>query len=75
MIDFSLSPEIEDVRQRTSAFVAEYIVPLEASPKSYDEHENISLELLETVGDPARQWHLETIAGGLRATANRSRHR
>lgn len=49
MIDFSLSPEIEDVRRRTEAFVAEHIIPLEADPASYDEHENIRLDLLESV--------------------------
>lgn len=54
MIDFSLSPEIEDVRARTKAFVAEHIQPLEADAKSYDEHENIKLDLLDGVRSKAK---------------------
>ncbi len=49
MIDFSLSPEIEDVRQRTKAFIAEHVLPLEANRANYDEHENIRLDLLEGI--------------------------
>ena len=37
MIDFSLSPEIEDVRLRTKAFVAEHLIPLEADRANYDD--------------------------------------
>ena len=48
-MDFQLSPEIEDYRQRVRAFVRERIVPLEADPDSYEEHENIRLDLLDEV--------------------------
>lgn len=48
-MDFSLSPEIEDVRLRTRAFVAEHILPLEADPANFDEHENIRGDLLDEV--------------------------
>ena len=48
-MDFSLSPEIEDIRRRTAAFVASEILPLEADPANYDDGENIRLDLLETV--------------------------
>ena len=54
MIDFSLSPEIEDVRVRTRAFVAEHILPLEADKANYDEHENIRLDLMEAVRAKAK---------------------
>ena len=47
MIDFSLSPEIEDVRLRTKAFVAEHLIPLEADRANYDDHDNIRNDLLE----------------------------
>jgi len=49
MIDFSLSPELEDVRQRTKKFVAEHILPLEDDKANYDEHENIRLDLCDEV--------------------------
>jgi acyl-CoA dehydrogenase len=48
-MDFTLSPEIDDLRRRVRAFVADQIVPLESDPASYDEHENIALPLLESV--------------------------
>jgi len=49
MIDFSLSNEIDDVRQRTRSFVAEHIMPLEDDPDNYDEHENIRMDLCDEV--------------------------
>ena len=49
MIDFTLSPEIEDVRQRTRAFVAAHITPLEDDRSNYDEHENIRLDLCDEI--------------------------
>ncbi|MBI1385823.1 MAG: acyl-CoA dehydrogenase [Rhizobiales bacterium] len=53
-MDFTLSPEIEDVRQRTRAFVAEHILPLEADPDSYDEFENLTRARLEAVREKVR---------------------
>jgi acyl-CoA dehydrogenase len=41
-MDFTLPPDLEDVRARTRAFVAEQILPVEADPASWDEHENIA---------------------------------
>jgi acyl-CoA dehydrogenase len=49
MIDFSLSPEIEDIRRRTKAFVAEHLIPLEADRANYDDHDNIRNDLLEAM--------------------------
>src|SRR5262245_31367460 len=48
-MDFTLPPEIDDIRLRTRAFVAEHVLPLEADRANYDDHENIRLDLLETV--------------------------
>jgi acyl-CoA dehydrogenase len=40
-MDFTLSPEIEDIRLRVRAFVEENVLPLEADPENFSEHENI----------------------------------
>jgi acyl-CoA dehydrogenase len=48
-MDFALSPEIDEIRQRVRAYVEERIIPLEADPASYDEHENIARPLLDTL--------------------------
>ncbi len=48
-MDFSLPPEAEAFRQKVQAFVAETILPLEADPTSYDEHENIDPALRDRV--------------------------
>jgi len=53
-MDFSLSPEIEDLRKRTRTFIAEHVLPLEADPKNFTEHENIPDERLATVRAKAR---------------------
>lgn len=44
-MDFSLSPEFEDYRKRVSEFVAEHVLPLEAEPATFNEYENIRLDL------------------------------
>jgi acyl-CoA dehydrogenase len=46
-MDFALTPEIEDLRQRCRAFVAEHVLPVERDRENYDEHENIALPVLE----------------------------
>ena len=53
-MDFTLSPEIEDVRLRTRRFVEAHVLPLEADPGSYDDHENIRLDVLRGVQAKAR---------------------
>ena len=45
-MDFTLSPEIETFRSRTRAFVEEHVLPLEADPENFSEHENIPLDRL-----------------------------
>lgn len=53
-MDFSLSPEIDALRRRYRAFVDAHVIPLESDPATYDEHENIRLELLATLRDTAK---------------------
>jgi acyl-CoA dehydrogenase len=53
-MDFHLSPEIEDYRQRIRAFVEEHILPLEDDSANYDEHENIRLDVLDEMREKAR---------------------
>lgn len=45
-MDFSISPQIADLRDRIAAFVATHLIPLESDPTAYDAHENIALPLL-----------------------------
>lgn len=71
-MDFTISPSLEDLRQRISAFVSREILPLESDPKSYDEHENIDLALLAKLRAKARAeglWclQLKPETGGLGA--------
>ena len=54
-MDFGLSPELEDLRQRVGAFVDEHVLPLEADPKNFSEHENIPLPRLAPVQDKAKK--------------------
>ncbi|HZR61232.1 MAG TPA: acyl-CoA dehydrogenase family protein [Xanthobacteraceae bacterium] len=54
-MDFSLSPELEDLRQRVGAFVEEHVLPLEADPQNFSEHENIPLPRLAPVQDKAKK--------------------
>lgn len=53
-MDFTLSPEIESLRLRTRAFIEEHVLPLEADPKNFSEHENIPDERLSPVRAKAR---------------------
>ncbi len=53
-MDFSLSPELEDLRKRVAAFVAQEVLPLESDPETYDDHENIRLDLLHTLQEKAK---------------------
>jgi acyl-CoA dehydrogenase len=53
-MDFTLPPEIDDIRKRTRAFIAEHVLPLEADPANYDAHENIRLDVLAPVQAKAK---------------------
>jgi acyl-CoA dehydrogenase len=54
-MDFTLSPEIEDLRVRTRAFVEEHVLPLEADKGNFAEHENIPDERLAPVRERAKK--------------------
>ena len=61
-MDFSLSPEIEDYRMRIRAFVDKHLLPLETDRASYDEHENIKLDLLHGLREKTKSeglWALQ----------------
>jgi len=53
-MDFTLPPEIETLRLRTRAFVAEHVLPLEADPENFSEHENIPAERLAPLREKAK---------------------
>lgn len=57
-MDFTISPRIEDYRARIERFVHDHLLPLEADPASYDEHENIRLDLAEELRARARTENL-----------------
>ena len=46
-MDFTLSPEVDELRLRIRDFTQTRIIPLEADPDSFDKHENIRLDLLD----------------------------
>src|SRR5512144_54438 len=54
-MDFTLAPEIEDLRLRVRAFVEEHVLPLEADPQNFSEHENIPEDRLAKVREKARK--------------------
>src|SRR5258707_8714721 len=54
-MDFSLSPEIESLRLRVRAFIDEHVLPLEADPVNYSEHENIPEDRLAVVRAKAKK--------------------
>jgi acyl-CoA dehydrogenase len=61
-MDFTLSTETEDFRQRIRAFVEKNILPLESDPATYDGHENIRDDLLDGLRDKARAEGLWALA-------------
>ena len=48
-IDFSLPPAVEALRARIAAHVAERIIPLESDRSNYDDHDNLRIDLVETL--------------------------
>jgi acyl-CoA dehydrogenase len=53
-MDFTLSPEIEALRLKARAFIAEHVIPLESDRANYDAHENIQADVLVALRDKAR---------------------
>ena len=57
-MDFTLPPEIEDLRKRTRSFVETHVLPLESDHENFSEHENIPLARLAPVQEQARKAEL-----------------
>ena len=54
-MDFTLSPEVESIRLRVRDFVAEHVLPLEADPENFTDHENIPAARLAPVREKAKK--------------------
>ncbi len=54
-MDFTIPASLEALRSRIAAFVDTRLIPLETDPGSFDAHENIRLDLLETLRAEARR--------------------
>lgn len=68
-MDFFITPEIEKTRASIAVFVDKRLLPLERDPASYDDHENIRLDLLAELRADARKeglWclQLDEASGG-----------
>jgi acyl-CoA dehydrogenase len=53
-MDFSLSPETQDICRRIDAFLDKRVIPLESDRANYEEGENIRLDLLAGLREQAR---------------------
>ena len=53
-MDFTLSPDLQKLRARYRAFARNEVVPLDTTPESYDEHDNIREDLLEAMRNKAK---------------------
>ena len=53
-MDFALSPEVDRIRLSIREFVEQRLIPLESDRATYDEHENITETLLETLRAEAK---------------------
>ena len=54
-MDFTLSPEVEDIRLRVRDFVDKEVLPLEADPENFADHENIPQARLDPVRAKAKK--------------------
>jgi acyl-CoA dehydrogenase len=61
IMDFEISPVIEDLRFRIAAFVEAEVLPLEADKAAYDMHGNIRIDLLDRLRGKARSQGLWTL--------------
>ena len=53
-MDFTLPPALDAIRARSREFVAQDVIPLEADPAIWDEHENIRLDRLAALRAKAK---------------------
>ncbi|MFI4924816.1 MAG: acyl-CoA dehydrogenase family protein, partial [Vicinamibacteria bacterium] len=61
-MDFTLDPATDAIRRRVRAFVDAHLIPLEADRANYDEHENLSEDVLQAMRAKARAdglWSLQ----------------
>lgn len=66
-MNFEITPEIEDYRNRLARFVETEILPLESRPEAYDGHGNIDDGLLQAVRAKAKAeglWTLQLVREG-----------
>ena len=54
-MDFSLGPDVERWRERYRRFAIEQVLPYDTTPESFDEHDNIREDLLESLRDKAKE--------------------
>lgn len=54
-VDFTMSPEVEDLRIRVSEFIKKECIPLEADRNNFDEHENIHVEVLNSLRERSKK--------------------
>ncbi len=54
-MDFTLSPEVEDLRQRCRGFVSQHLLPAEQDPDAWGEGENVSEARLGALRAAARE--------------------
>ena len=54
-MDFALSPEARRTRDRYRAFARQEVLPYDTTPESFDEHDNLREELLETLRNKAKE--------------------
>jgi acyl-CoA dehydrogenase len=48
-MDFEISPEHRSLMVKVDGFVQDRLIPIEQDPKSFDEHENVREDLLQTL--------------------------
>ncbi|MEM8686318.1 MAG: acyl-CoA dehydrogenase family protein [Pseudomonadota bacterium] len=53
-MDFTITAELEDLRQRVRRFIADEVIPLEADRENYNEFDNIKLSVLAPMREKAR---------------------
>ncbi|MDU8913318.1 acyl-CoA dehydrogenase family protein [Aestuariicoccus sp. MJ-SS9] len=61
-MDFTISPDIAELRDRIETFVETHLIPLEADPAAYDAHENLAAKPLAEMRAKAkaeRLWCLQ----------------
>ncbi|HET9652469.1 MAG TPA: acyl-CoA dehydrogenase family protein [Usitatibacter sp.] len=54
-MDFALSPETKRHRDRYRAFMRNHVLPYDTTPESFDEHDNIREDLLESLRAKAKE--------------------